>query len=260
MRSMEWKPLTGKTLHGSICLWLVMNKSSVSCTQRSTYSQILYCVLERWTKTLSQILHGKTDWRGSKVHQNTEFWKNWWWANGIRVECFPRIHHIAVQPQSPRVIVMIERNTREVYWTHHLYVQQHLMGIYGQQERMRGKCSTRLSHNAKRFGAGQWSFLGLGSEKRWYSISADSPQGEWDKIAELMMLKFGESGHQVFSIYESIVQRSAWEQRCWKIDDTLLRRLSKRLKLFFAQLFQLITSVFAVQSQKRVKNMNLVTK
>ena len=30
---------------------------------------------------------------------------------------------------------------------------------------MRVKCSTRLSLNAKRFGAGQWSFLGPGSEK-----------------------------------------------------------------------------------------------
>ena len=37
-----------------------------------------------------------------------------------------------------------------------------------------------VSIYAKRFGAGQWSFLGLGSEKKWYSISEDSPQGEWD--------------------------------------------------------------------------------
>ena len=51
---------------------------------------------------------------------------------------------------------------------------------------------------AKRFGVGQWSFFGPGSEKKWYSICEDSPQGEWDKIAELMMLKFGESGHPVF--------------------------------------------------------------
>ena len=41
-------------------------------------------------------------------------------------------------------------------------------------------------------------FIGLGSEKKWYSISEDSPQGEWDKIAEKMMLKFGESRHPVF--------------------------------------------------------------
>ena len=51
---------------------------------------------------------------------------------------------------------------------------------------------------ARRFGAGQWSFLGPGSKKKWYSISEDSPQGEWDKIAELMMLEFGENGHPVF--------------------------------------------------------------
>ena len=37
---------------------------------------------------------------------------------------------------------------------------------------------------ARRFGAAQWSFLGLGSEKKWYSISEDSPQGEWDTMAE----------------------------------------------------------------------------
>ena len=51
---------------------------------------------------------------------------------------------------------------------------------------------------AKRFGTGQWSFLGPGSEKKWYSISEDSPQGEWDKMAEKMMLTFAESGHPVF--------------------------------------------------------------
>ena len=55
-----------------------------------------------------------------------------------------------------------------------------------------------VSLHAKRFGAGQWSFLGTGSEKTWYSISADSPQGEWDRIAEKMMLEFGESRHPVF--------------------------------------------------------------
>ena len=51
---------------------------------------------------------------------------------------------------------------------------------------------------SRRFGAGQWSFHGPGSEKKWYSISEDSPQGEWDTMAEKMMLTFAESGHPVF--------------------------------------------------------------
>ena len=38
-----------------------------------------------------------------------------------------------------------------------------------------------VSSYARRFGARQWSFLSPGSEKKWYSISEDSPQGEWDK-------------------------------------------------------------------------------
>ena len=55
-----------------------------------------------------------------------------------------------------------------------------------------------VSLHAKRFGAGQWSFIGCGSEKKWYSISEDSPQGEWDKMAEKMMLEFAESGLPIF--------------------------------------------------------------
>ena len=55
-----------------------------------------------------------------------------------------------------------------------------------------------VSLYAKRLGAGQWSFLGPGSEKKWCSISEDIPQGEWDRIAEQMMLTIAESTHPVF--------------------------------------------------------------
>ena len=55
-----------------------------------------------------------------------------------------------------------------------------------------------VSLYAKRFGIGQWSFLGPGSEKKWYSISADNPQGEWDTMAEKMMVTLVESGHPIF--------------------------------------------------------------
>ena len=50
---------------------------------------------------------------------------------------------------------------------------------------------------ARRFGIGQWSFIGPGSEKKWYP-SENSPQGVWDHIAEEMLLKFAESGHPIF--------------------------------------------------------------
>ena len=69
------------------------------------------------------------------------------------------------------------------------------------------------------------------------------------------MIKFGESGHPVF--HESIVPRNAQKQRRWKIVNTLLWRWGWRLKLFFAQLFVLIRSVFTEQSQICVKNVIL---
>ena len=50
---------------------------------------------------------------------------------------------------------------------------------------------------ARRFGIGQWSFIGPGSEKKWYSAE-NSPQGAWDHIADELLLEFAESGHPTF--------------------------------------------------------------
>ena len=50
---------------------------------------------------------------------------------------------------------------------------------------------------ARRFGIGQWSFIGPGSEKKW-DPSENRPQGMWDHIEEEMLLKFAESGHPIF--------------------------------------------------------------
>ena len=50
---------------------------------------------------------------------------------------------------------------------------------------------------ARKFGVGQWSFLGPGTEKKWYSAE-NSPQGAWVNIAEEMLLEFAESGHPTF--------------------------------------------------------------
>ena len=51
---------------------------------------------------------------------------------------------------------------------------------------------------AKRFGTGQWSFIGPGFEKKWYSGEENSPQGVWDHIEDEMLLEFAESGHPTF--------------------------------------------------------------
>ena len=51
---------------------------------------------------------------------------------------------------------------------------------------------------SKKFGTGQWSFIGPGFQKKWYSMKEDSPQGIWDNFAEKMLLEFVESGCPIF--------------------------------------------------------------
>ena len=55
-----------------------------------------------------------------------------------------------------------------------------------------------VSLYARRFGKGQWSFIGPSSEKKLCSMKEDSPQGIWDNIAERMLLEFAESGCPIF--------------------------------------------------------------
>ena len=38
----------------------------------------------------------------------------------------------------------------------------------------------------------------VGSEKKWYSMEENSPQGAFDHIADEMLLEFAESGHPIF--------------------------------------------------------------
>ena len=55
-----------------------------------------------------------------------------------------------------------------------------------------------VSLYARRFRKGHWSFIGPGSEKKWYCISEDSPQGVGDHIAESMLVEIAESGCPIF--------------------------------------------------------------
>ena len=102
---------------------------------------------------------------------------------------------------------------------------------------------------AKRFPAGRWSFLGPGSETKWYSTNKERPGGKWDRVAELMMIKFGERGHPVFPSHRvhCLEERS----KAKEVDNYLYTSVPMviRLKLFFEQLFLSISSVSTEQSQ-----------
>ena len=69
---------------------------------------------------------------------------------------------------------------------------------------------------ARRFGIGQWSFIGPCSVKKLYS-SENSPQGEWDNIAEQMLLEFAESGHPIFRATTPLSRGSLKSKRRGKL-------------------------------------------
>ena len=80
-----------------------------------------------------------------------------------------------------------------------------------------------VSIYARRFPPGRWSFLGPGSEKKWYSTHGSRPQGEWDKVAELMMIKFAECRHPVFRSTSPLSRGVLKSKGGGKIINTLLR-------------------------------------
>ena len=51
---------------------------------------------------------------------------------------------------------------------------------------------------AERFPRGHWSFLGPGSEKKWYGTYDGIPSGYWSRTAEKLLLNFAGSGHPIF--------------------------------------------------------------
>ena len=71
---------------------------------------------------------------------------------------------------------------------------------------------------ARRFGVGQWSFIGPGSEKKWYS--AEKSTRSLGQYCGRNALGICRKRTSYFPCNNSIVQGSAQEQRTWKTVDT----------------------------------------
>ena len=73
---------------------------------------------------------------------------------------------------------------------------------------------------AKKFGKGQWSFIGPGSEKKSYSMEENSPQGIWDHIADENVAGICREWTSYFPRNNSIVPGKSQKQRTRKAVDT----------------------------------------
>ena len=182
-----------------------MNKSSVFNAQRSTSFQILYCVLVRYTRTLAH----KTAWEEILAWFKSSEYRALDRIDGEPIEfewnIFPGFATLQLSHKVQELLLRLGE-TPENFAGRTFFMSMFNDISWGSKDNKK-ECESNaqlVSLFAKRFGAGQWSFLGLGSEKKWYSISEDSPQGEWDKMAEKMMITLTESGHSVFRATSSL--------------------------------------------------------
>ena len=145
-----------------------MNKSSVFSAQRSTSFQILYCVLVRYTRISYQTMHGNKHWSGSKHLKKTETWTEStvtrWTSSG---KIFPGFNTLQLSEEVKCLLLRLNE-TPEKFTGRIIFMSMFNDISWGSRDNEK-KCESNaqlVSLYAKRFGAGQWSFLGPGSEKK----------------------------------------------------------------------------------------------
>ena len=126
---------------------------------------------------------------------------------------------------------------------------QYTTTLYGEKKGNEELCianSKIVTEYAKRFAHGHWSFLGPGSEKKWCGTHMYKPNGEWDPVAEDMMLNFSESGNPIFR-GSSALDREALKSKGKGMSSLHFCVTTKQPKWFFAQSFPSISSVLMEQ-------------
>ena len=113
-------------------------------------------------------------------------------SHGIRVEYFCRIHHIAALLQSPRVLVKKMSEEPEDFTGRIIFMSMFNDISWGSKDNEQEcELSAKLvSILRKDFHQEDGHSSDL--------IHESKPRREWDRVAELMMIKFSESGHPVF--------------------------------------------------------------
>ena len=128
-----------------------------------------------------------------------KLWQNRRWADGIRVEYFPGFNTLQLCGKVKDLLSRLGETPEK--FTGRILVMSMFNDISCWTKDNEEECLAHakvVSLYARKFGTGQWSFSGPGSEKRWYSLKEDSPQGIWNNIAAKMSLEFAESGCPIF--------------------------------------------------------------
>ena len=147
------------------------------------------------------------------------------------MEYFPRIHHIAARRQIPKVH---EQNWRQSEIPKRISFMSMFNDIIWRTENHKKNllptphlCFCLQKYFQKDVG----HFHDLDQKKSVILTYHERQRGEWDRVAELMMIKFGESGHQLFPATshcpeERLKAKEVGNYRCTSVP------MGIRLKLF----------------------------
>ena len=125
-------------------------------------------------------------------------------ADGVRVDFFPGITTLGLLEKSQSL--MRDLQCKPEHFTDRIIFMSMYNDIAWQEKGNTERCkydSQSAANYARKFPRGHWSFLELGSEKKWYGTYTDKPDGSWDRTAENMMWNFSESGHPIFRAFSA---------------------------------------------------------
>ena len=175
---------------------------------RSTYSQIW----KRWTRTLNQSLHGETDWRGSKVHQNTEIYTDLmvsrWNSSGTFSQDSPHCSSATKSKSSCRKWATNQKNLQDGssscrcstdygdLRTTRKNASQMPNSLFSKERDSKQENGNSLGPNLKKKLFYQWR-----QSTRWMA------QNDWNDDVNRRKQRVSLPSH------ESIVQRSVWKQK-----------------------------------------------
>ena len=97
-------------------------RSHQSSAHKSTYFQILQCVLVRYTRTPNQILHGNKDWSGSKHLDEAE--------SDLSLGSRSFLHRVNDQVRNRQKQSLMEKTVKSILWYGECPGPQHCKHLY----------------------------------------------------------------------------------------------------------------------------------
>ena len=175
---MAWTKFCGERILGHVCHWLVMKQWSIFKAPKSMSSRILCCASEGFFNIPNPTKLGRTELQESNPGKS---YRDYDAINGESTEfewnIFPGFTTLQLCDKISNLLSYLGQ-TPETLTGRILFISM-FNDISCDRKGNKDECLANagvVKVLARRFGVGQWSFIGPGSEKKWYSAE-NSPQG-----------------------------------------------------------------------------------